>query len=48
MHRKMDITIQGNCGCIQPAYRYRTELTGKPSPPFERVYIYGAENTLIL
>jgi hypothetical protein len=37
MYRKMDPTIHGNCTCIQPAFSaYRTQLTGKPSAPFER------------
>jgi hypothetical protein len=37
IYRKMDTTIYGNYACIQPAFlAYRTQLTGKPSAPFER------------
>jgi hypothetical protein len=34
-----DKTIQRNSACIQPLFSaYRTQLTGKPSAPFERTY----------
>ncbi len=42
----MDKTIHGNRACIQPAFVIcRTQLTGKPSPPFERVLNSGLETT---
>ncbi len=35
----MNIAIRRNCACIQPAFSaYKTQLTGKPSSPFERAY----------
>jgi hypothetical protein len=37
-YRKLDKTIHRSCPCIQPLFSgYTTELTGKPSAPFERV-----------
>jgi hypothetical protein len=41
MYRTMGETIHGTCAYNQPTFSvYRTQLTGKPSPQFER-----AENT---
>ncbi len=38
-YRKMDKTIYRNCPSIQhAASAYMTQLTGKPSAPFERAY----------
>jgi hypothetical protein len=43
----MDKTIHGNCACIQSAFSaYRTQLTGKPSAPFEPA-LNGLETALI-
>jgi hypothetical protein len=47
MYRKMDKTIHGNCACIQPLFSaYRTELSGKPSVPFERAKNSSLETVL--
>jgi hypothetical protein len=43
---KMDKTIHGNFACISlPFLANRTQLTGKPSAPFERA-LNGLETTL--
>jgi hypothetical protein len=37
LYRKIDITSRGNWASIQPPFlAYRTPLTGKASPQFER------------
>ncbi len=43
----MDKAIHRNCACIQTSFSaYKTELTGKPSAPFERVLNSGLLTTL--
>ncbi len=47
MYRKMEETIHGNRVCIQPQFSgVKTQLTGKPSPPFERALNSDLEITL--
>jgi hypothetical protein len=46
MYRKMEETIHGNSACIQPPFSaFRTQLTGNPSPPFERAEKSRLETT---
>jgi hypothetical protein len=48
MYRKMDKPIHGNSACIQPPFlgAYKTQLTGKQRPQFERALNVDLERAL--